>query len=144
MFIFVSNEFHEKYNETLDYCVSIHNSFCFLAGKCHSILIETSLNDISRMLDKYQSIYQQDIDYLYTYYKHRFYISIVALSKEVFNQLSRGVQHDLNWKGAEKTPSISWKRLFWKKFQRLYLSFNQKLASTQTLGVAFLDRIRKV
>ena len=96
MFIFVSNEFHEKYKETQDFCVSIHNSYCFLEGKCHSILIETSPNHISMRLDKYQSFYQQDIDYLYTLYKHRFYISIVALSEEVFNQLSRVVQHDLN------------------------------------------------
>ena len=31
-----------------------------------------------------------------------------------------------------------------KKFNKHYLSSNQKLASTQTLGSAFLDRIRKV
>ena len=31
-----------------------------------------------------------------------------------------------------------------KKFKKHYLSSNQKLASTQTLGSAFLDRIRKV
>ena len=47
-------------------------------------------------------------------------------------------------KGAEKTPSVSRKRLVRKKFKKHYLSSNQKLASTQTLGSAFLDRIRKV
>ena len=41
-------------------------------------------------------------------------------------------------------PSIAKKRLIRKKFKRLYLCSNQKLASTQTLGSAFLDRIRKI
>ena len=54
------------------------------------------------------------------------------------------MQHNLRWKRAEKTPSVSRKRLVRKKFKKHYLSSNQKLASTQTLGSAFLDRIRKV
>ena len=45
---------------------------------------------------------------------------------------------------VKKTPSISRKRLVRKKFKKHYLSSNQKLASTQTLASAFLDRIRKV
>ena len=62
----------------------------------------------------------------------------------MFNQLSRAVQHNLRWKGAKKMPSIARKRLIRKKFRRLYLCSNQKLASTQTLGSAFLDRTRKI
>ena len=31
-----------------------------------------------------------------------------------------------------------------QKFKRHYLCFNQKLASTQTIGSAFLERVRKV
>ena len=45
---------------------------------------------------------------------------------------------------SRKTPSISRKRLVRKKFKKPYLSSNQKLASTQTLGSAFLDRTAKV
>ena len=41
-------------------------------------------------------------------------------------------------------PSIAKKRLIRKKFKRHYLCSHQKLASTQTLGSAFLDRIRKI
>ena len=41
-------------------------------------------------------------------------------------------------------PSIAKKRLIRKKFMRHHLFSNQKLASTHTLGSAFLDRIRKV
>ena len=41
-------------------------------------------------------------------------------------------------------PSIARKRLIRKKFKRHYLCSNQKLASTQTLGSALLDRIRKI
>ena len=40
--------------------------------------------------------------------------------------------------------SIAKKRLIRKKFRRHYLCSNQKLASTQTLGSAFLDRNRKI
>ena len=106
------------------------------------ILIGTSLSQILQRLDKYQYIYQE-IDCLYTLYKHRFFSSIVISSGEVFNHLSFGVQHNLRWKGAEKTPSVSRKRLVRKKFKKHYLSSNQKFASTQTLGSAFLERIRK-
>ena len=41
-------------------------------------------------------------------------------------------------------PSIAKIRQNWKKIERRYLFSNQKLASRQTLGSAFLDRIRKV
>ena len=62
----------------------------------------------------------------------------------MFNQLSRAVQRNLRWKEAEKMPSIAKKRLIQKKFKRHNLCSNQKLASTQTLGSAFLDRIQKI
>ena len=41
-------------------------------------------------------------------------------------------------------PSIARKRLIRKKIMRHFLCSNQKLASTQTLGSVFLDRIRKI
>ena len=104
-------------------------------------LIGTSLIQILQRLDKYQYVYQET-DCLYTLYKHRFFSSIVTSSGEVFNQLSCGVQHNLRLKGAEKTPSVPRKRVVRKKFKKYYLNSNQKLASTQTLGSAFLDRIR--
>ena len=138
LFISVSNKLNKKYIVTQDYCVSTHDSFCYLGNcKFHIILIETSLSQILQRLDKYQYIYQE-IDCLYTLYKHRFFSSFVTSSGEVFNQLSCGVQHNSRWKGAEKTPSVSRKRLVRKKFKKHYLSL-----STQTLGSAFLDRIRK-
>ena len=124
--------------------MSTHDSFCSL-GDCifHIILIGTSLSQTLQRLDKYHYIYQE-IDCLYTLYKHRFFSSIVTSSGEVFNQLCCGVQHNLRWKGAEKTPSVSRKRLVRKNFKKHYLSSNQKLASMQTLGSAFSDRILKV
>ena len=42
-----------------------------------------------------------------------------------------------------KKPRVLRNRLLRKKFKKHYLSSNQKLASTQTLGSAFLDRIPK-
>ena len=143
LFISVSF-FYEKNIVTQDYCVSTHDSFCSLGNyKFHIILIGTSHGQILQRLDKYQYIYQE-IDCVYTLYQHRFFSSIVTSNGEVFNQLSCAVQHNLRWKGAEKTPSVSRKRLVRKKFKKHYLSSNQKLASTQTLDSAFLDRIRKV
>ena len=144
LFISVSNELYEKNIETQDYCVSTHDSFCSL-GSCNFqiILIGTSLSQTFQRLDKYIYKYQE-IDCLYTLYKHRFFSSIVTSSGEVLNQLSCGGQQSLRWKGAEKTPSVSRKRLVWKKFKKPYLSSYQKLASTQTLGSAFLDRFRKI
>ena len=41
-------------------------------------------------------------------------------------------------------PSVAKKRLLRKKFKRHYLCSNHKLASTQTIGSAFLERVRKV
>ena len=144
LFISISSEFYEKYIVTQDYCVSTHNSLCSLENcKFHLVLIGISLSQIFQRLDKYVYIYQE-IDCLYTLFKHRFYSSIVTSSGEVFNQLRRAVQHNLRWRGAEKMPSIAKKRLIRKKFKRHYLCSNQKLASTQTLASAFLDRIRKI
>ena len=143
-FITVFNDFYEKYFVTQNYYVSTHDFFCCLGScKFHLILIGTSLSQILQRLGNYQYICQE-IDCLYTFYKHRLFSSIVTSSGEVFNQLSCGVQLNLRLKGAEKTPSVSRKRLVRKKFEKRYLSSNQKLASTQTLGSAFLDRIRKV
>ena len=62
----------------------------------------------------------------------------------MFNQLSRVVQHNLGWKRAKKIPSIAKKRQIRKKLRRHYLCSNQKLASTQTLGSAFLVIIQKI
>ena len=47
-------------------------------------------------------------------------------------------------KSSRKMPSVAKKRLLRKKFKRHYLCSNQKLASTQTIGSAFLDRVRNV
>ena len=41
-------------------------------------------------------------------------------------------------------PSVAKKRRLRKKFKRHYLCSNQKLDSTQTIGSAFLERVRKV
>ena len=41
-------------------------------------------------------------------------------------------------------PSVAKKRLLRKKFKRHYLCSNLKLASIQTIGSAFLERVRQV
>ena len=45
---------------------------------------------------------------------------------------------------SRKTPSVAKKSLLRNIFKRHYLCSNQKLASTQTIGSAFLERVRQV
>ena len=45
---------------------------------------------------------------------------------------------------SERTLSIARKRFVWKKLMRYDPSSDKKVASTQNLGSAFLNRIRKV
>ena len=144
MFVSVSNEFYEKNIVTQDYCVSTHHNFFCSLGSCklNIILIGSSLSQTFQILDKYQYIYQE-IDCLYLLYKHIFFSSFVTSSGEVFNQFSCGVQHNLRWKGAEKHQAYQGNDSFGKSLKN-YLSSNQKLASTQTLGSAFLDGTRKI
>ena len=123
--------------------MSTHEFFCSLEScKFHLILIGISFSEVLQRLDNYFYIYQE-IDCLHTLYKHRFYSSIVTSKGKVFNQLgcitSKGkvFKHNLRWKRAGKTPSVSKKRLVREKFKKHYLSSNQKLASAQILGSEF-------
>ena len=135
---------YEKLIVTQDYCLSNHSSFCPVENcKFHLVLIGSSLDQILQRLDKYRFTYQI-VDCIYTLYKFRFYFNIISSRGEVFNPLNRAVEHNLKCRIPEKLPSVAKKRLLQKKFKRHYLSSAQKLASTQTLGSAFLERIRKV
>ena len=145
LYISVSEIFFEKFLVTQEYCVSNHSSFCCSVPNCkfHILLIGSSMDQILQRLDKYQFTYQI-VDCIYTLYKYRFYSNIVSSRGEVFNQLNQAVEHNLKCSIPEKLPSFAKKRLLQKKFKRHYLSSVQKLASTQTLGSAFLERIRKI
>ena len=136
--------FMKTFFVTQDYCVSNHSSFCPVQNcKFHLVLIGSSLDQILQRLDKYHLTYQI-VDCIYTLYKYSFYFNIISSRGEVFNQLNRAVEHNLKCRIPEKLPSVAKKRLLRKKFKRHYLSSAQKLASTQTLGSAFLERIRKL
>ena len=111
--------------------------------KFHLVLIGSLLDQILQRLDKYHFTYQ-NVDCKYTLYKYRFYFNIISSRGDVFNQLNRAVEHNLKCRIPEKLPSVAKKRLLQKKIKRDYLSSAQKLASTQTLESAFLERIRKV
>ena len=144
LFISISSNFYEKYIVTNYFCVSTHNSYFSLENcKFHILLIDSSFDQILQRLCNFHFTYQI-IDCLYTLNKYRFYSNVISSTGEVFNQLDRAVHHNLKWKGAEKIPSIAKKRLLRKKFKRHYLCSNQKLASTQTIGLVFLERPRKV
>ena len=143
LFISVSENFYEKFIVTQDYCVSNHSSFCPLENcKFHLVLIGSSLDQILQILDKYH--FTVIVDCIYTLYKYRFYLNFISSRGEVVNQLNRAVEHNLKGRIPEKLPSVAKKRQLRKKFKRDYLSSAQKLASTQTLGSAFLERNRKV
>ena len=119
LFISVSNDFYEKYIVTQDYCVSTHNSYCSLENcKFHILLIGSSFDQNLQRLGNFHFTYQI-IDCLYTLYKYRFFSNIISSTGEVFNQLDRAVHHNLKWKGAEKTPSISRNDLFAKSSKNI-------------------------
>ena len=143
LFISVSENFYEKFIVTQDYCVSNHSSF-FPVENCnfYLVLIGSSLDQILQRLDKYHFTYQ-NVNCIYTLYKYRFYFNIISSRGEIFNHLNRAVEHNLKCRIPEKFPIVAKKRLLQKKFKRHYLSSAQKLASTQILGSAFLERIRK-
>ena len=97
------SDFYEKSIVAQDYCVSTHISLCSLENcKFHLVSIGTSLRQILQRLDKYVYIYQE-IDCLYTLFKHRFYSNIVTSSGKIFNQLNRAFQHNLRWKRAKRS-----------------------------------------
>ena len=86
LFTSVSNALYEKYIVTQDYCVSTHSFLCSLDNcKFHLLLIGTTFSQILQRLDKHIYIYQE-IDCLYTLFKHKFNSSILTSSGEVFNQ----------------------------------------------------------
>ena len=144
LFISVSENFYEKFIVTQDYCVSNNSSFGPVENcNFHLVLIGSSLDQILQRLDKHHFTYQI-VDCIYTLYKHRFYFNIISSRGEVFNQLNRAVEHNLKCRIPEKLPSVAKKRLLRKKFKRQNISSAQMIASTQTLGSAFLERIRKV
>ena len=144
LFISVSSNFYEKYIVTKKFCFSTHNSYCSLEKcKFHILLIGSFFDQILQQLGNFQFT-DQIIDCLYTLYKSRFYSNVISSTGEVFNQLDRAVHHNLKGKEAEKMPSVEKKRLLGKIFKRHFLCSNQKLASTQTIASAFLERIRKV
>ena len=111
--------------------------------KFQLVLIGSSFDQILQRLDKYHFTYQI-YDCIYTLYKYRFYSNNISSRGEVFNQLNRAVKHNLKCRIPEKLLSVAKKSLLQKKIKRHYLSSAQKLASTQTLGSAFLERIRIV
>ena len=144
LFISVSSAFYEKYIVTNNFCVSTHNSYCSLVYcKFHILLIGSSFDQILQRVGNFYFTCQI-IDCLYTLHKYRFYSNGFSSTGEVFNQLDQSVHHNMKWKGAEKMPSVAKKRLLRKKIKRHYLCSNQKLASTQTIGSAFLERVRKL
>ena len=140
-FIYVSENFYETFIVTQNYCASNHSSFCPAENcKFNLVLVGSSLDQILQRLDKNHFTYQIS-DCKYVLYKYRFFPYIISSRGEVFNQLNRAVEHNLKCRIPEKLPK---KRLLRKKCKGHYLSSAQKCASIQTLGSAFLERIRKV
>ena len=134
----------KMYSNQHFFLISTHNSYCSLENcKYHILLIGSTFDQISQRLRNFLFTYQT-IDCLYTLYKFRFYSNVISSTGEVFNQLDRAVHHNLKWKGAEKMLKFPKKRLLRQKFKRHYLCSNQKLACTQTIGSAFLERVHKV
>ena len=134
LFISVSSDFYENNIVTRNFCVSTHHSYCSLEiYKFHILLIGSSFDWVIFISHKKLLIF-----------KYRFFSNVISSTGDILNQLDRAVNLDLKWKGAEKKPRVAKERLLRKKFNCRYLCSNQKLASTQTIGSVFLERVRKV
>ena len=124
--------------------MSTHKSYCCLENcKLHILLIGSSFDQILQRWVNFQFTFQI-FDCLHTLYKYSFYSNVISSTGEVFNQRDCAVHHILKWKRSEKMPSVAKKKLLRTQFKRNDLCSNQKLASTQTIGSAFLKRVRKV
>ena len=122
---------------TQDYCVSIHDSFCSLEScKFHLLLIGKSLSQNLQKLDNYQNKYQE-IDCLYTLYKHGYYSSVITSSGEVFNKQIFSVQHHHRWKGATRNTKRIKEKIHSVKVQKTYLSSNQKTCIYANSALSF-------
>ena len=137
-------QFLRKNFVTLNICVSNRHSYCSLENCCFNIfLIGSYFDQVLQQLGNFHFTYQI-IDCLYTLYKYRVYSNNISYIGEVLNHFDCDVHHNLKWKGAEKMPRVARKRVLRTKLKRHSLCCNQKLASTQIIGSAFLERVRKV
>ena len=124
----------EKYIVTKNLCVSTVNYYCSLENcKFQILLIGLSFYQILQRLGNFHFTYQI-IDCLYTLYKYRFYSKVIS---STWPRCSSQFEQ-------KKFQVLQRKDCYAKKFKRHYLCSNQKLASTQTIGSAFLERVRKV
>ena len=143
LFIFVSENFYEKFIVTQDYCVSNHSSFCPVENcKFHLVLIGSSLDQILQRLDKYQFTYQ-NVDCIYTLYKYRFYFKIISSRGDVFSQLNRAVEHNLKCRIPEKLPSVAKKRLLRKNSQDIISVLLRSLRPHRLLDQLFWKGFEK-
>ena len=144
-FICISVKVYKLYLLTSEYSVVSHNyTFCPLKNCSYDIiLISSSINELLQKMDDLSFQYQT-VDYLYTLYKHQFFVHTMDEAGLVFTQLKRAVRHNPENKFVEKLPSVPKKRLSGKKFMRHLLRAEQRKASTQTLRSSFFDRIRSL
>ena len=143
--MFVSSFKHVQKNIVCnDYCVAFHkDKTCFVSNcKFHNILFG-NVEELLKKLDTFCFTYQ-DVDCLYTLFKHRFSGKFIANSGQVFDNVQRVVDFNQRDKGVDSLPSIAKKRLLRKKFKKHFFSSFQKTKTTQTSGSVFAERFEKV
>ena len=84
------------------------------------------------------------MDCLYTLFKYRFSVEVIAKRGQVFDNRQRAVDFNQRNKGVDRMPSIAKMKLLRKKYKKHLFSSFQKTKSTQTSGSVFAERIEKV
>ena len=126
-----------------EYCVACHDDkTCFLPSCKYHILLLGKFQELLKKLDSFCFTYQQ-VDCLYTLFKHRFSGKVIAKSVQVFDNVQRAVDINQRNKGVDRMPSIAENRLLRKKYKKHLFSSFQKTKTTQTSGSVIAERIEK-
>ena len=120
--LFISANTYEKNVAGKDYCIAHQDDkTCFSpACKYHIIL----LGNVEELLKKFYTFgfTYQHVDCLYTLFKYRFSVEVIAKSGQDFDNVQRAVDFNHRIKGVDRMPTIAKKDLA-EKVQKAFIQF---------------------
>ena len=142
--LFISANICEEYIVSTDYCIAHHDDeTCFSPACKYHIILLGNVEELLKKLDTFCFTYEH-LDCLYTLFKYRFSVKVIAKSGQVFDNVQRAVDFHQRNKGVDRMPGIAKKRLLRKKYKKHLFSSFQKTKTMQTSGSVFGDRIEQV
>ena len=141
--LIISAKTYEKYIVCTDNCIAHHgDKTCFLPACEYHIILLRSVEELLKRLDTFCFTYQH-VDCLYTLFKYRCSVKVIAKSGQVFDNVQQAVDFIHRNKGVDRMPSIA-KRLLRREFKKHLFSSFKKTKTTQTSGSVFAERIEEV